>query len=343
MVSAVVSFMLAIILALGAGYFFASFQGCSWSVPGVMASGGFAVEAACLACFFAAGKRVLGRCALALRGGTGGSVAPQHHLDCGAGTLPGTRRTQRRGAHPARGAGRCTAHRLAGRQQRRRLGRAGPGDWLPRRGGSLLLRAGEKHREPGETHAGDAAGTTGEACGAAVRADCRAGAAHRESMPLRRLSRWRSSLQHPWRCRRCRRRGRRVKPPKLPHRSGLCPGDHRGVSAARCEHIARKRGCHSWQRETPLSSALLKTAEEPRSRRLEGIKSREPSPFSSASWEMDHSSQRSSSKRRQGEASQKARQTRLAGDQSPPKLSWPVDLGFAPCTASQANGFPAKA
>ena len=61
LVAAVVPFVLATILALGVGYFFAGFQGFSWSVPGVMAyGGGFAVEAVCLACFFAAAKAFWG-------------------------------------------------------------------------------------------------------------------------------------------------------------------------------------------------------------------------------------------------------------------------------------------
>ena len=61
LVAAVVPFVLAIILALGVGYFFAGFQGFTWSVPGVMAyGGGFAVEAVCLACFFAAAKAFWG-------------------------------------------------------------------------------------------------------------------------------------------------------------------------------------------------------------------------------------------------------------------------------------------
>ena len=61
LVAAVVPFVLAIILALGVGYFFAGFQGFTWSVPGVMAYGsGFAVEALCLACFFAAAKAFWG-------------------------------------------------------------------------------------------------------------------------------------------------------------------------------------------------------------------------------------------------------------------------------------------
>jgi hypothetical protein len=60
-VAAVVPFVLATILALGVGYFFAGFQGFSWSVPGVMAyGGGFAMEAVCLACFFAAAKAFWG-------------------------------------------------------------------------------------------------------------------------------------------------------------------------------------------------------------------------------------------------------------------------------------------
>lgn len=61
LVAAVVPFVLATILALGVGYFFAGFQGFTWSVPGVMAyGGGFAVEAVCLACFFAAAKAFWG-------------------------------------------------------------------------------------------------------------------------------------------------------------------------------------------------------------------------------------------------------------------------------------------
>ena len=61
LVAAVVPFLLAIILGLGVGYFFAGFQGFEWSVPGVLAyGGGFAVEAVCLACFFAAAKAFWG-------------------------------------------------------------------------------------------------------------------------------------------------------------------------------------------------------------------------------------------------------------------------------------------
>ncbi len=41
----------------GGGYFFAGFQPFTWSVPGILAyGGGFAVEAVCLACFFAVAK-----------------------------------------------------------------------------------------------------------------------------------------------------------------------------------------------------------------------------------------------------------------------------------------------
>ena len=61
LVAATVPFVLAVILGLGVGYFFAGFQGFTWSVPGVMAyGGGFAVEAVCLACFFAAAKAFWG-------------------------------------------------------------------------------------------------------------------------------------------------------------------------------------------------------------------------------------------------------------------------------------------
>lgn len=61
LVAAVAPFVLAIILALGVGYFFAGFAPFTWSVPGLLAyGGGFAVEAVCLACFFAAAKAFWG-------------------------------------------------------------------------------------------------------------------------------------------------------------------------------------------------------------------------------------------------------------------------------------------
>lgn len=61
LVAAVAPFVLAAILALGVGYFFAGFQPFTWSVPGILAyGGGFAVEAVCLACFFAAAKAFWG-------------------------------------------------------------------------------------------------------------------------------------------------------------------------------------------------------------------------------------------------------------------------------------------
>jgi len=57
LIAALAPFVLAVILALGVGYFFAGFQPFTWSVPGVLAyGGGFAVEAVCLAAFFAAAK-----------------------------------------------------------------------------------------------------------------------------------------------------------------------------------------------------------------------------------------------------------------------------------------------
>lgn len=61
LVAAVAPFVLAAILALGVGYFFAGFAPFTWSVPGILAyGGGFAVEAVCLACFFAAAKAFWG-------------------------------------------------------------------------------------------------------------------------------------------------------------------------------------------------------------------------------------------------------------------------------------------
>ncbi len=57
LVAAIAPFLLGAILALGVGYFFAGFQPFTWSVPGVLAyGGGFAVEAVCLAAFFASAK-----------------------------------------------------------------------------------------------------------------------------------------------------------------------------------------------------------------------------------------------------------------------------------------------
>jgi hypothetical protein len=61
LVAAVAPFVLAAILGLGVGYFFAGFAPFTWSVPGFLAyGGGFAVEAVCLACFFAAAKAFWG-------------------------------------------------------------------------------------------------------------------------------------------------------------------------------------------------------------------------------------------------------------------------------------------
>jgi hypothetical protein len=61
LVAAVAPFVLATILGLGVGYFFAGFAPFTWSVPGALAyGGGFAVEAVCLACFFAAAKAFWG-------------------------------------------------------------------------------------------------------------------------------------------------------------------------------------------------------------------------------------------------------------------------------------------
>jgi hypothetical protein len=61
LVAGVAPFVLAVILGLGVGYFFAGFAPFTWSVPGVLAyGGGFAVEAVCLACFFAAAKAFWG-------------------------------------------------------------------------------------------------------------------------------------------------------------------------------------------------------------------------------------------------------------------------------------------
>ncbi len=61
LIAAIAPFVLAAILALGVGYFFAGFQPFTWTVPGVLAyGGGFAVEAVCLACFFASAKAFWG-------------------------------------------------------------------------------------------------------------------------------------------------------------------------------------------------------------------------------------------------------------------------------------------
>lgn len=61
LVAAIAPFLLAAILALGVGYFFAGFQPFSWSIPGMLAyGGGFTVEAVCLACFFASAKAFWG-------------------------------------------------------------------------------------------------------------------------------------------------------------------------------------------------------------------------------------------------------------------------------------------
>lgn len=61
LIAAIAPFALGTILALGVGYFFAGFQPFSWTVPGVLAyGGGFAVEAVCLACFFASAKAFWG-------------------------------------------------------------------------------------------------------------------------------------------------------------------------------------------------------------------------------------------------------------------------------------------
>ena len=61
LVAAVAPFVLAAILGLGVGYFFAGFAPFTWSIPGLLAyGGGFAVEAVCLACFFAAAKAFWG-------------------------------------------------------------------------------------------------------------------------------------------------------------------------------------------------------------------------------------------------------------------------------------------
>jgi hypothetical protein len=61
LVAGVAPFVLAVILGLGVGYFFAGFAPFTWSVPGVLAyGGGFTVEAVCLACFFAAAKAFWG-------------------------------------------------------------------------------------------------------------------------------------------------------------------------------------------------------------------------------------------------------------------------------------------
>jgi hypothetical protein len=61
LVAAVAPFVLALILALGVGYFFAGFAPFAWSVPGLLAyGGGFAVEAVCLACYFAAARAFWG-------------------------------------------------------------------------------------------------------------------------------------------------------------------------------------------------------------------------------------------------------------------------------------------
>jgi hypothetical protein len=61
LVAAVAPFLLAVILGLGVGYLFAGFAPFTWSVPGFLAyGGGFAVEAVCLACYFAAAKAFWG-------------------------------------------------------------------------------------------------------------------------------------------------------------------------------------------------------------------------------------------------------------------------------------------
>lgn len=57
LVAAIAPFVLAAILALGVGYFFAGFQPFTWSIPDMLAYGGrFAVEAVGLAAFFATAK-----------------------------------------------------------------------------------------------------------------------------------------------------------------------------------------------------------------------------------------------------------------------------------------------